>query len=119
MSSEELSQCVIKGMQERKAVDVVLMDLQHVKNAVADFFVICSANSDTQADAIADSVEKEVYKLAKEDVWRKEGKNNREWILLDYVNVVVHIFQKEKRTFFNLENLWGDAEVTHIEEVQN
>ena len=114
--SEKLSQLVVKGMQEKKANDIVVMDLRKVRNAVADFFVICSGSSDKQLDAIASSIDEEVYKGLKEDPWHSEGKNNKEWVLLDYSNVVAHIFKKDRRTFFSLEKLWGDAEITQIEE---
>ena len=114
--SEKLSQLVVKGMQEKKANDIVVMDLRKVRNAVADFFVICSGSSDKQLDAIATSIDEEVYKGLKEDPWHSEGKNNKEWVLLDYSNVVAHIFKKDRRTFFSLEKLWGDAEITQIEE---
>jgi len=116
VNSEELSQVIVKGMQEKKATDIVVMDLRKVKNAVADFFVICSGNSDKQLDAISDSIDQEVYKTLKENPWHTEGKNNKEWMLLDYINVVAHVFKKDKRTFFKLESLWGDAEITEIED---
>ncbi|HEY0742905.1 MAG TPA: ribosome silencing factor [Chryseosolibacter sp.] len=114
VSSEVLSETVVKGMQEKKATDIVVMDLRKVKNAVADFFVICSGNSDKQLDAIADSVDQEVYKALKENPWHTEGKNNKEWMLLDYIDVVVHVFRKDRREFYALERLWGDAEITEI-----
>jgi ribosome-associated protein len=113
--AEKLSQLVVKGMQEKKAGDIVVMDLRNVKNAVADFFVICSGNSDKQLDAIAASIDEEVYKKLKEDPWHTEGKNNKEWMLIDYSNVVAHIFKKDRRSFFALEKLWGDAVITEIE----
>ncbi|WP_138993843.1 ribosome silencing factor [Larkinella sp. C7] len=116
LSSEELCKLVVKGMQEKKAVDIVVMDLRDVKNAISDYFVICSGTSDTQIDAIADSVEEEVFKASKINPWHEEGKMNREWILLDYVDVVVHVFKKERRVFYDLEQLWGDAEIHHVEE---
>lgn len=119
MKSEELSSLVAKGMEEMKAEDIVLMDLRNVKGAVSDFFVLCSGNSDTQIQAIAESVEKEVYKAKKEDPWRKEGFTNREWILLDYVDVVAHVFKKDKRTFFALEELWGDAVISEINSTEH
>jgi len=115
MTAEELSKLVVHGMQEKKAQDIVILDLRNVKNAVADFFILASGSSDTQVDSIADSVEKEVSEKAEEDVWHKEGKTNREWILLDYVNVVAHIFKKETREFYGLEELWGDAKVIPVE----
>lgn len=114
--SEKLSQYIVKGMQEKKAGDIVVMDLRKVRNAVADFFVICSGNSDKQLDAIADSIDEEVYKGLKENPWHTEGKNNKEWMLLDYTNVVAHIFKKDRRSFYSLEKLWGDAEITEIED---
>jgi len=115
IDSKQLSQVVAQGMQEKKASDIVILDLRKVKNAVTDFFVICSGNSDTQVDAITDSVEQEVYKQMGQDPWHKEGKENREWILLDYVDVVAHVFKKDRRQFFALEDLWGDAEVIKLE----
>jgi len=115
-NSEELSQVIVKGMQEKKATDIVVMDLRKVKNAVADFFVLCSGNSDKQLDSIADSIDKEVFKALKENPWHIEGKNNKEWMLLDYTNVVAHVFRKDRRAFYDLEKLWGDAEVTEIED---
>ncbi|GAB3334492.1 ribosome silencing factor [Larkinella ripae] len=116
LSSEELCKLVVKGMQEKKAVDIVVMDLRDVKNAISDYFVICSGTSDTQIDAIADSVEEEVFKTSQANPWHEEGKMNREWILLDYVDVVVHIFKKDRRVFYDLEQLWGDAEIHVVEE---
>ena len=112
MTSEELSTLIVKGMEERKASDIVVMDLREVKGAISDFFVICSGTSDTQIQAISESIEKEVKINSKELPWKKEGYTNREWILIDYVNVVAHVFKKEKREFYALENLWGDAKTT-------
>ncbi|MFY0600292.1 MAG: ribosome silencing factor [Cyclobacteriaceae bacterium] len=116
VASDVLSQSVIEGMLEKKASDIVLMDLREVKNAIADFFVICSGNSDTQVDSIADSIEEKVFKKSEQNPWKKEGIENKEWVLIDYVDVVAHVFSKEKRTFYALEELWGDAKVTVIEE---
>ena len=114
--SEKLSQLIVKGMQEKKANNIVVMDLRKVKNAVADFFVIATGNSDKQLDAIADSIDDEVYKGLKENPWHTEGKNNKEWMLLDYSSVVAHIFRKDLRNFYALERLWGDAEITEIKD---
>jgi len=115
IDSKQLSEVVAQGMLEKKAVDVIILDLRKVKSAVTDFFVICSGNSDTQVDAITDSVEEEVHKRLGQNPWHKEGKENREWILLDYVDVVVHVFKKDRRQFFALEDLWGDAEVIKVD----
>jgi ribosome-associated protein len=118
INSELLSEIIVKGMQEKKAIDIVVMDLRKVKNAVADFFVICSGNSDKQLDAIADSVDEEVYKALKENPWHTEGKNNKEWMLLDYINVVAHVFRKDRRDFYALERLWGDADIMEVTDAQ-
>lgn len=118
-SSEKLCDAIVKGMLEKKAVDIQVLDLRKVKNAVADFFIICSGGSDKQLDAIAQSVDEEVYKAVKENPWHVEGKNNKEWMLLDYFDVVAHIFRKDKREFFALEKLWGDAEIIQIAESKN
>jgi ribosome-associated protein len=115
-SSEKLSEVVVKGMQEKKANDIVVLDLRKVKNAVADFFVICSGSSDKQLDAISDSIDEEVYKNLKENPWHVEGKSNKEWMILDYTSVVAHIFRKDRRPFYSLEKLWGDAEITEVED---
>lgn len=118
-NSEKLCDAIVKGMQEKKGIDILVMDLRKVKNAVADFFVICSGGSDKQLDAIADSIDEEVYKSVKENPWHVEGKSNKEWMLLDYFDVVAHIFRKDRRDFFALEKLWGDAEMTEIQEGKN
>lgn len=115
IGAEQLCQLVVKGMQEKKAQNIVLMDLRKVKSSIVDFFIICSGTSDTQVDAISDSVEEEVYKALQENPWHSEGRQNKEWILLDYVDVVVHVFKKAKRDHFALEELWGDAQISHLE----
>lgn len=116
LSGEELSRLVVHGMLEKKAANIVVMDLRNVKNAITDFFVICSGNTDTQIDAIATSIDEEIFKASKLHPWHQEGKQNREWILLDYVDVVAHVFRKDRRKFYDLESLWGDAELTEIAE---
>ena len=118
-SSKKLCDAIVKGMVEKKASDILVMDLRKVKNAVADFFVVCSGGSDKQLDAIAESVDEEVFKAVKENPWHGEGKNNKEWMLLDYFDVVAHIFRKDRREFFALEKLWGDAEMTEIDADKN
>jgi len=119
VNSETLSDVIVKGMQEKKASDIVVMDLRKIKNAVADFFVICSGNSDKQLDAISDSIDAEVFKKFQENPWHTEGKNNKEWMLLDYINVVAHVFRKDRREFYALERLWGDADITEIDNDKN
>lgn len=114
MTAEELSNVIVTGMEDKKASDIVVMDLRDITSTMTDFFVICSGSSDTQVEGISNAVEETVYKQSKERPWRSEGKTNRQWVLMDYVNVVVHIFLKEKREFYQLEELWGDAKVTKI-----
>ena len=114
-NSTKLSELIVQGMLEKKAQDVVVMDLRKVGNAVADYFVLCSGGSDTQIDAISESIEEEVKKNSQESPWHREGKDQREWILIDYVNVVAHVFNKDKRTFYGLEDLWGDAKIQRLE----
>ena len=116
VDSEKLSDAIVKGMQEKKAFDIVVMDLRKVKNAVADYFVICSGGSDKQLKAISDSIDEIVFKKVKEKPWHMEGKSNKEWMILDYISVVAHIFRKDRRQFYSLEKLWGDAEITEIED---
>ncbi len=118
VDSDKLTELVVKGMQEKKAVDIVILNLKHIKNAVADYFIICSGNSDTQVDAITDSIEEEIHKSSQQDPWHKEGKEHKEWILLDYVDVVAHVFKKDRRAFYALEELWGDALITHVDDNQ-
>ncbi len=102
--SKEISlvDLIVKGMQEKKANAITIIDLKNVKSAVADYFVLCSANTDTQVDAIRTSIEEEVWKASGEDVWRKEGLQNREWVLLDYADVVAHVFRTDRREFYGL-----------------
>ena len=113
--SDTLADLVVRGMQDKKAADIVVLNLKELKNAVADYFIICSANSDTQLEAVARSVEEEIEKVTGESPWQTEGRTNREWVLLDYVDVVVHVFLRDRRKFYALEELWGDADISYIE----
>lgn len=117
-NSEALAEVAVVGMQEKKGLDIVALDMRKLKSSVADYFVICHANSDRQVEAIADSVEEEVRKTLGEKPLHREGAERAEWILLDYVNVVVHIFQAEKRAFYGIEELWGDAAIKKYETPQ-
>ena len=112
--SELLCKTIVEGMQEVKAKDIVILDLRNVSSAVCDFFVICTGDSNTQVDGISSSVNRYTRKQIQDKPWRIEGKQNREWILMDYVDVVVHVFYKETRAFFELEELWADAVRTDI-----
>jgi len=108
-NKEEIVQQVVAAMQEKKAKDIVSLDLTGLSDAVAGYFVICHASSKTQVGAIFDFVEEMVTKICGEHPYHREGYENAEWILIDYVNVVVHIFLEETRKFYNLEDLWADA----------
>tara|TARA_B100001109_G_C18864691_1_gene476361 strand:+ start:9312 stop:9689 length:378 start_codon:yes stop_codon:yes gene_type:complete len=115
ITSDELSDIIIKGIQEKKGENIRILDLKSVDGAVTDYFIICDANSSTQINAIKDSIEEEVRKTIGEKPWHIEGTTNLEWVLIDYVDVVAHVFNPEKRAFFNLEGLWADAEIKEIE----
>lgn len=116
LESTELVDVVIAGMQEKKALNIVDLDLKSIKNAVCEHFIICHGTSSTHISAIADAVEEFVKKATGQNAWHKEGYQNAEWILLDYVNVVVHVFNDQTRRFYNLEGLWADSKVRRIEE---
>ena len=107
-----LVNAVIEGMKERKALNIKLLDLREIQNRVSDFFVISEAESTTHVNSIADSVSETVKKLTGERPFHTEGWENSQWILLDYVNVVAHVFMRETREFYNIEGLWSDAKIT-------
>lgn len=112
----KLVETIVEGMLEKKAYDVVTLDMAKIPNAICSFFVICHADSSTHVGTIADFVEANTKQKLKERVWMKEGHTNSQWILLDYGNVVVHIFQREQREFYNIEGLWADAKVKMYKE---
>lgn len=114
-NQDQLISLIIKGIEEVKGNNIKILDLRKIANTVCDYFIICDGNSNTQVGAIAGSVQKIVSKAIKEKPWHVEGESNASWILMDYVHVVVHIFQKETREFYHIENLWGDAEIISID----
>ncbi len=114
----QLVETVVEGMQDIKAKDITILDLTGLKNAVTDYFVIATGDSSTQVEGMASSVVRKTRKELRERPWHEEGVGNSEWILLDYVNVVVHIFYRETREFYNLEDLWADANRTDIPNLQ-
>ena len=114
--SQILLDVAIKGLQEVKGEDIVSFDMRALDNAVCDYFIVCNGSSSTHVNALADSVKDELKKTLNERAWHFEGFGNAEWIILDYVNTVVHIFQKEAREFYNLEGLWADAEIIRIKD---
>lgn len=106
----EIFTTIIKAIQEKKGENIVSLDLRQIPEAVADFFVLCEANSNTQVRAIADNVSHEVEKQLGESPYKHEGFTAQQWILVDYVNIVVHVFQPETRKFYSLEEMWSDAD---------
>jgi len=114
-NADALLELIIEAMQEKKAKDIVILSLKNIDKAVCDYYVICHGDSDTQVEAIAKNIDGLVKKKSGEDPWHTEGFQNAEWILLDYINIVVHVLQKEARDFYGIERLWADAEVTQIE----
>jgi len=109
-----LVDAIIIGIKEKKGHDITVMNLKPTGTALADYFIICHGDSHTQVDALARSVEDEVQAITAERPEYKEGHLNAEWILLDYIHVVVHIFLKEQRDFYGIERFWADAETTNI-----
>lgn len=107
--SEILCNCIVEGMQENKAKDIVVIDLRQLGTAVCDFFVICSGESSTQVDGITNAITRFTRKSMKEKPWHTEGQRNSEWVLLDYVDVVAHVFYKDARSFYEIEDLWADG----------
>jgi ribosome-associated protein len=107
--SSKILKVIIKAIQDKKGESVVSLDLRKIHEAVADFFIICEAGSTVQVKAIADEVEEQVKRECEEAPYRKEGYQALQWVLVDYVNVVVHIFQKETRKFYRLEEMWHDG----------
>lgn len=105
---------IIKGIEEVKGENLTILDLRSIENTVCDYFVICDGTSNTQVNAIANSVQKLVSKELSDKPWHVEGVDNAEWVLMDYVNVVVHIFQKHVREYYQIEDLWGDAQVISL-----
>jgi ribosome-associated protein len=112
-----LVNAIVEGIQEVKGKDIVHLDLRDVQNTVCDHFIICHGDSATQVEAISGSVQKFAREKAGEKPWHTEGERNSEWILMDFVDVVVHIFHRDKRSFYALEDLWGDAARTSYENV--
>jgi ribosome-associated protein len=100
---------IIKAIQEKKGENIISLDLRKIPEAVSDFFIICEGASTTQVKAIADSVEEEVNKNCDELPYKHEGRQNYQWVLMDYVNVVVHVMLPENRRFYKLEDMWSDA----------
>ena len=112
---DQLITTIIGGIEEVKGKEITILDLREIENTVCDYFIICEGTSNTQVNAIVNSIQKQVSKTLKDKPWHVEGTENSEWILMDYVNVVVHVFQKQIREYYDIESLWGDAKTTIIE----
>ncbi|AZI21830.1 ribosome silencing factor [Chryseobacterium taklimakanense] len=113
---QQLIDKIVEAIQDTKGEDIKIFDLSKIENSVAETFIICSGNSNTQVNAIAGNIEKKVRNEVKERPWHVEGTDNAMWILMDYVSVVVHVFQRQIRDYYEIEELWGDAKITAIED---
>ena len=114
-SADQLITTMISGIEEVKGKEITILDLREIENTVCDYFIVCEGTSNTQVNAIVNSIHKQVSKILKDKPWHVEGEDNAEWVLMDYVNVVVHVFQKQVREYYDIESLWGDAKTTQIE----
>ncbi|WP_299552810.1 ribosome silencing factor [Seonamhaeicola sp.] len=115
ISADQLISVIISGIEDVKGQEINILDLRDIENTVCDYFIICEGTSNTQVNAIVNSIHKRVSKELKDKPWHTEGVDNAEWVLIDYVNVVVHVFQKHVREYYDIESLWGDAKTTVIE----
>jgi len=113
-SEDALISNIITGIENVKGLDVRLLDLRDIENTVCNYFVVCSGSSNTHVNAIVSAIQKTVSKELKEKPFHTEGSDNAEWVLIDYVNIVVHVFQKHIREYYSIEELWGDAKTTEI-----
>ena len=113
-NADELISKIISGVEGVKGIDTSLLDLRDIENTVCSYFIVCSGSSNTHVNAIVSSVQKTVSKELREKPFHTEGLENSEWVLIDYVNIVVHVFQKHIREYYNIEELWGDAKTTQI-----
>ena len=114
-NNDQLISHIIKGIEEVKGNNIDILDLRKIENTVCDYFIICNGTSNTQVNAIVSSVQKIVSKSLKDKPRHIEGSENAEWVLMDYVSVVVHVFQKHIREYYDIEGLWGDAVTTSID----
>lgn len=115
IETDQLITQIVKGTEEVKGQSIEILDLRDIENTVCDYFIIYNGTSNTQVNAIVNSIQKTVSKVLRDKPWHIEGSDNAEWILMDYVHVVVHVFQKHIREFYDIEGLWGDAKSVKIE----
>jgi ribosome-associated protein len=114
--TDNLLDAIVEGMKNKKAKNITVINISALEHRVADYFVICDADSNTHVNAISNEIEETVVKATKEKPFRSEGQQNSEWILIDYVNIVAHVFLRETREYYNIEGLWADGEITNIED---
>lgn len=119
ISAEILNDIIIDSIQDIKGKDIVNYDLRGIEMANNDFFIICHATSNTQMLGIINNIEKKVFEKTSLRPFHAEGKQSNSWMLIDYFNVVVHVFSKEKRAFYNLEDLWNDAQITKYNNLED
>ena len=111
----EVLDAITEALLSKKANEITVLDVSEL-TTLAEYFVICHGNSDVQVKALADAVEDDVFNKCSEKSWRKEGGSSRAWIILDYVNIVVHVMSEEKRRYYDIERMWNDAKITHIKD---
>jgi ribosome-associated protein len=116
--TDMLAEIVVKGLQEKMGRNIVSLNLKKIKTAVSDYFIICHGSSNTHVETLIDSVQQEVKKATGLNPHHREGMENAEWVLLDYYDVLVHVFQEPARKFYQLEKLWADAEIKNYEDNQ-
>lgn len=115
LKTSQVLDAITEALLSKKANDVTVLDVSEL-TTLAEYFVICHGNSDVQVKALADVVEEDVLNKCSEKSWRKEGGSSRAWIILDYVNIVVHVMSEEKRNYYDIERMWNDAKITHIKD---
>jgi len=113
-TANDLITQILSGIEDVKGVDINLLDLRDIENTVCSYFIVCNGTSNAHVAAIVNAIHKTVSKQLHEKPYHTEGSENAEWVLIDYVDVVVHVFQKHIREFYNIEGLWGDAKLTEI-----
>lgn len=113
-NTDRLIAAIVDALENIKGENIRILDLREIENAVCKYFIICSGGSNTQVNALAGSVQKQVRKSLREKPFQVEGTETAEWVLLDYIDIVVHIFQKSVREYYDIESLWGDAKLTEI-----
>ena len=113
-TEDSLISNIVDGIENVKGLDVSILDLRDIENTVCKYFVVCTGSSNTHVSAIVSAITKKVSKELKEKPFQTEGIENAEWVLIDYINVVVHVFQKQIREYYSIEELWGDAKTTKV-----